>query len=97
MIKVTCEPQAYRITVEGHSGSAPKGEDLVCAAVSIITLTLGEMVLTVCRDREVELREGYARIRGTKEAAQYFDFARTAFKALTAEFPEYVLLADKYS
>ena len=97
MIKVTCESQAYRITVEGHSGSAPKGEDLVCAAVSIITLTLGEMVLTVCRDREVELREGYARIRGTKEATQYFDFARTAFKALAAEYPEYVLLADKYS
>ena len=96
MIKITCEPQAYRITVEGHSGSAPKGEDLVCAAVSIITLTLGEMVLTVCRDREVKLREGYARIRGTKEAAQYFDFARTAFKALAAEYPEYVLLADKF-
>ena len=96
MIKITCEPQTYRITVEGHSGSAPKGEDLVCAAVSIIVLTLGEMVLTVCRDREVELREGYARIRGTKEAAQYFDFARTAFKALAAECPEYVLLADKF-
>lgn len=97
MIKITCEPQAYRTTVEGHSGSAPKGEDLVCAACSIVTLTLAEMVLTVCNDREVELREGFAKIRGTKEAASYFDFARTAFKALAAEFPEYVMLADKYS
>lgn len=97
MTKITCEPQAWRITVEGHSGSAPKGEDLVCAAVSIIVLTLAEMVVTVCKDREIEIRDGYARIRGAKEAAQYFDFARTAFKALAAEYPEYVLLADKYS
>lgn len=97
MIKVTCEPQIQRMTVEGHSGSAPKGEDLVCAAVSIIVLTLAEMVITKCDDREIEIRDGYARIRGTKEAVWYFDFARTAFKALTAEYPEYVLLADKYS
>lgn len=97
MIKITSEPQAYRVTVEGHSGSAPKGEDLVCAACSIVTLTLAEMVLTVCEDREVELREGFAKIRGTERAAEYFDFARTAYKALATEFPEYVTYTDKYS
>ena len=97
MIRITCEPQKYSMTVEGHSGSAPKGEDLICAAVSIVTLTLAEMVVTVCTDREVTVRDGYARIRGGKAAAQYFDFARTAFKALSAEYPEHVLLVDHYA
>ena len=97
MIRVTFETPMFAVTVEGHSGSAPKGEDLVCAACSIVTLTLAELVLTVCHEREVEMREGFAKIRGTKEAVQYFDFARPAYKALAAEFPEYVLLADKYS
>lgn len=97
MIKVTCETPMCVVTVEGHSGSAPKGEDLVCAACSIITLTLAELVLTVCHEREVELREGFAKIRGTKEASAYFDFALAAYRALAAEYPEHVTLTDKYS
>ena len=29
-----------RISVSGHAGQAPKGQDIVCAAVSALTLTL---------------------------------------------------------
>ena len=32
MIRVTCEPR--RVVLEGHAGYAPKGSDIVCAAVS---------------------------------------------------------------
>lgn len=95
MIRVKCDPERCIVTVEGHSGSAPKGEDLVCAACSIVTLTLAELVLTVCDDREVELREGFAKIRGTMRAADYFDFAMAAYRALASEYPEYVALTEK--
>lgn len=96
MIKVTCEPQKHTITVEGHSGSAPKGEDLVCAAATILTVTLAELVDSVSHEREVEMRDGYAKIRGDKRSAVYFDFARTGFKLLAGDYPEYLMLADKY-
>ena len=43
MITVTYEPEAYRMTVRGHAGSAPYGYDLVCSGVSVLMLTLSRM------------------------------------------------------
>ena len=40
MIRVVYEPNAHSMGAEGHAGSAPYGEDLVCAAVSALMLTL---------------------------------------------------------
>ena len=38
MIRVTAEPG--RLTLEGHAGYAPAGQDIVCAAVSALMLAL---------------------------------------------------------
>ena len=38
MIRVTAEPE--RLTVQGHAGFAPRGQDIVCAAVSALMLAL---------------------------------------------------------
>ena len=40
MIRVTAEPG--RLTVRGHADYAPKGQDIVCAAVSALLLALAE-------------------------------------------------------
>lgn len=96
MTKVTCEPQSYRITIEGHSGSAPKGEDLVCAAASILGLTLAEYVEGMCRERIVEVREGFICVQGDKNTAQAFDVIRCGFRMLAELEPEHVVCADKY-
>lgn len=40
MTTVLYEPKRFHIRVEGHAGSAPKGEDLVCAGVSALGFTL---------------------------------------------------------
>ena len=42
MIRVSFDP--YMISVIGHAESAPKGEDLVCAAVSILVHALDSML-----------------------------------------------------
>lgn len=96
MIRVTCDPQGYAMTVEGHSGSAPKGEDLICSASTILTLTLVELVETVCAEKQTEIRDGYAMIRGDRKAAQYLDFARTGFRMLAEMEPEHVVCVDRY-
>ena len=31
-----------RVRIRGHAGSAPRGENLICAAVTALALTLGE-------------------------------------------------------
>ncbi len=40
MTTVLYEPEEFRLRIEGHAGSAPKGGDLVCAAVSALAWTL---------------------------------------------------------
>jgi uncharacterized protein YsxB (DUF464 family) len=40
-----------RITIEGHSGYAPIGQDIVCAAVSVLVQTLIQSVESLTTDR----------------------------------------------
>ncbi len=40
MTNVTYEPEEYSLRVEGHTGAAPAGEDLICAAASALAWTL---------------------------------------------------------
>lgn len=40
MVKITWYPKYNQLTIEGHAGAAPAGEDLVCAGVSAIWHTL---------------------------------------------------------
>lgn len=43
MISIQCKGYSLRIT--GHAGYAPAGQDIVCAAVTILSYALGGMLL----------------------------------------------------
>ena len=68
MIRVTAEPG--RLTLEGHAGYAPAGQDIVCAAVSALMLALAERMQEKNLVRELIMRPGYMRIamRGAEKA-----------------------------
>lgn len=53
MVQVTYEREKHRLVVRGHAGSGPKGHDLVCAAVSALTMTLGANVADLATDGKV--------------------------------------------
>lgn len=40
-----------RITIEGHSGYAPTGQDIVCSAVSVLVQTLIQSVENLTADK----------------------------------------------
>ena len=46
MITYQCDlcTDRYIISIEGHAGAAPEGQDIVCAAASALALTLVEAV-----------------------------------------------------
>lgn len=44
MINITYHRKYNRVTIDGHADYAPKGEDIVCAGVSALAMTLGENV-----------------------------------------------------
>lgn len=54
MIRAVYDRPAHRVTVTGHAGAAPHGEDLVCAAVSALVGTLAEAVRRLERNRQAE-------------------------------------------
>ena len=64
MVKVKIYTDAdgriYRFAAEGHSGFAPHGEDIVCAAVSVLlqTAVLG-LEKVACIRPEVAIDDGY--------------------------------------
>ena len=53
MIHAVYDRRHYTLTVDGHAGSAPEGEDLVCAAATMLVRTLAANV------EQLEV-EGYA-------------------------------------
>lgn len=49
----------HRLSIKGHSGTAPRGQDLVCAAVSALAETLAGTM----RKEQVTLGQGLAEFR----------------------------------
>lgn len=99
MIRVTYYRQYNRVTVEGHAGSGPKGNDLICAAVSALALTLAGNVSYMETQEAVygvvtKLEEGNAEIQCTPyrrykdSVAQIFRSICVGFELLATKYPE---------
>ena len=95
------------ITARGHAGFGRKGQDIVCAAVSILTLTAAEEarrlyeqgLLRCCP--ETVLREGFASVtvcplpRFRQQVSASFRFARTGLRLLARQYPRHVRLKGR--
>lgn len=101
MIQVNYKRSENMVTVEGHAGSAPKGEDLVCSAASVLVHTLHANVgymeeSGVAADAEAEIRDGYAKIQCKavkgyeRTVAATYQSVCVGFEILADKFPEYV-------
>lgn len=67
MIKITYYLKYHQVTIEGHAQAAPKGEDLVCAAVSALWHTLAANAMVwkdqgYLMDLRIKEIEGYAQV-----------------------------------
>lgn len=67
MVKITWYPKYNQLTIEGHAGAGPRGEDLVCAGVSAIWHTLAANAMAwkdqgCLMDLRVQEIEGYCQI-----------------------------------
>ena len=104
MIRVTWEQRGRTLTlrVKGHAGSAPAGQDLICAGITALVYGLAQ---TVWENREqleeepqVHLSPGDAQIQAkakppdTKTLKGAFQTAINGAKLLAVHYPEYVQL-----
>jgi len=73
MINITIKSvkgKVNSIIVEGHSNSAPYGEDLVCAAVSAVVTGAFNSIESP-KNYKLELKEGYAFLEAVKSISEH--------------------------
>ena len=97
----------FSLEVHGHAGAAPKGMDIVCGAVSILTLTAAQAVLNLydkgCLTAfpSVVLGNGNSLVAAVAvmEHAQVlrltFETVMTGFFLLQEQYPEYVTVREQ--
>ena len=101
MVDIVYYRRFNRVTVRGHAGTAPAGQDLVCAAVSTLTYTLAENVAQLHRWRKVakpkiRLENGDAEISCVPAAAcrsavmDVFEAVCIGFALLEEKYPDVI-------
>ena len=90
------------MVLRGHAGSAPRGEDLVCAAVSILVYTAAEAVLDaaavgkLAQPPQILMKEGFAAItarpvqKARPQVVQVFRLVQRGLSILARQFPDSV-------
>lgn len=100
MITVRMDWHNMAIEVTGHAGAAKKGEDLICAAASMLTQAL-ERSLHNAQQRgrltvKAKMEEGHAKIQADPEMSclnetkAYFRMCVTGMRMLAEEYPRYI-------
>lgn len=79
-----------RITVSGHAGHAPVGQDIVCAAVSALTYALAGYLEETGQAARSDIRRGYADIEGAEGCGAAFALVRCGMEQLAAAYPDCV-------
>ena len=70
-----------RITVSGHAGHAPVGQDIVCAAVSALMYALAGYLEETEQAARSDIRRGYA------DCGAAFALVRCGMEQLAAAYP----------
>lgn len=108
MIKIhlwqDAEKKSLCMKVKGHSGTAPKGQDLVCASATMLVYTVAQ-ALTFMHEQgylaekpRIKIREGKAQVSAVPREEYYAEVLHTFWVAqcgahvLSKNYPEAVSL-----
>lgn len=84
----------HTLTVEGHAGYAPSGQDIVCAAASALVYALAGTLERGGRLARLTLRQGYAAVEGKGDCGREFAMVRQGFMLLGRDFPRCVSIRE---
>ena len=95
MIKVNLEQTGkhFSMRVQGHAGAAKVGEDVVCAAASILVLALQQALSkSGAEDLEYSIAKGdfYIKAKCTQRALHNLESIICGFDFLANAYPQYV-------
>lgn len=98
MTTIKCEiNETINITISGHAGYAPAGKDIVCSAVSILSMTLLQKLIELGIEPEHEIKSGLVKIsfRETGETLAIWDTIMCGFRILEENFPKNIKILGK--
>ena len=83
-----------RVTVRGHAGFAPKGGDIVCAAVSaLVSALIGALEAKNCL-REASIRPGQVSVAARAGCEAEFSMLRCGLAQLAGKYPQCVRIEE---
>lgn len=95
---------SIHMTLQGHAGAAPKGEDLVCASATMLAYTVAQAVQFMFeqgmlkKKPKISIKEGNAAVIATPTEETYAEVLHTFWVAqcgvhvLARNYPQYVKL-----
>lgn len=95
---------SIHMTIKGHANSAPKGEDLICSAATMLAYTVAQAVQflhskdKLLKKPKIQIREGEATVIATPREDAYaetlmvFWTAQCGMHVLSHNYPEHVKL-----
>ncbi len=83
-----------RMTLRGHAGYAPRGQDIVCAAVSALVYALVAALEEKGAVREVHMQPGQVSVAGAEGCEAEFRMIHCGLAQLAARYPQYVHLEE---
>ena len=101
-ISMTYTDTTLSLKVEGHAGQAEKGQDVVCASVSMLVYTIAQYTRWMYEQHQlkrsplIELEEGNSQVIAKPKAEHMaeglhaFFVASVGFGLLAKNYPEYV-------
>lgn len=90
------EIEKNKITINGHAGYGPEGQDIVCSAISILTYTLIGALEDADIDYYEDIRPGHAHIEAFPDNKNFekseiiFEVITKGLQILCENFAEFV-------
>lgn len=75
------------VTVCGHAGHAPAGQDIVCAAVSALVYALAGSLEETGQAARICIRRGFAEVEGAGDCGAAFALVRCGLAQLARQYP----------
>ena len=103
MIEVTLHKDGgYSLHSKGHAGAAPKGKDIVCAAVSVLMYTAAQLLLEEqdSGTEGIDIKVGYGEMRLTaktlpEDTLLRLEGVETGLALVAARYPTQVKMMEK--
>lgn len=88
------EDDGFRVIVRGHADYAPKGQDIVCAAISTLFFAMTSYISTAsgCECKICRLERGYAEFECKGECEEALKQACIGMLIVSENYPRHVKL-----